>query len=35
MEDCVRDIGFAIVPCNYLQIMENSLDPVHVEWLHR
>ena len=35
MEDCVRDIGFAIVPCNWLQIMENSLDPVHVEWLHR
>ena len=35
MEDCVRDIGFSVVPCNWLQIMENSLDPVHVEWLHR
>jgi len=23
------------VPCNWMQIMENSLDPVHVEWLHR
>ena len=23
-----------VVPCNWLQIMENSLDPVHTEWLH-
>jgi 5,5'-dehydrodivanillate O-demethylase len=22
------------VPCNWLQIMENSVDPVHTEWLH-
>jgi len=29
-----RDIGSCVIPCNYLQIMENSLDPVHVEWLH-
>jgi 5,5'-dehydrodivanillate O-demethylase len=29
-----RDIGWAIVPCNWLQIMENSLDPTHAEWLH-
>jgi 5,5'-dehydrodivanillate O-demethylase len=35
MNACVRDIGYATVPCNWLQIMENSLDPVHVEWLHR
>jgi 5,5'-dehydrodivanillate O-demethylase oxygenase subunit len=34
MEGVVRDIGTAVVPCNWLQIMENSLDPVHVEWLH-
>jgi len=34
-EDVVRDIGWAVLPCNWLQIMENSLDPVHVEWLHR
>ena len=34
-DDAVRDIGWAAVPCNWLQIMENSLDPVHVEWLHR
>jgi 5,5'-dehydrodivanillate O-demethylase len=31
----VRDIGWAVLPCNWLQIMENSLDPVHVEWLHQ
>jgi len=33
-EDCYRDIGACIIPCNWLQIMENSLDPVHAEWLH-
>ena len=26
--------GTAIVPCNWLQIMENSVDPIHTEWLH-
>ena len=35
MEGVLRDIGYAEVPCNWLQIMENSLDPVHVEWLHQ
>ena len=30
----LRDIGFAVIPCNWLQIMENSVDPLHVEWLH-
>lgn len=30
----VKTIGYAQVPVNWLQIMENSLDPVHVEWLH-
>jgi 5,5'-dehydrodivanillate O-demethylase len=29
-----RDIGVATIPCNWLQIMENSFDPTHVEWLH-
>lgn len=29
-----RDIGHAVLPCNFLQIMENSVDPYHVEWLH-
>ncbi len=30
----IRMVGKAIVPCNWLQIMENSVDPVHTEWLH-
>jgi 5,5'-dehydrodivanillate O-demethylase len=30
----IRLIGRARVNCNWLQIMENSLDPVHAEWLH-
>jgi 5,5'-dehydrodivanillate O-demethylase len=33
--DARRSIGWAIVPCNWMQIMDNSLDPTHVEWLHR
>jgi 5,5'-dehydrodivanillate O-demethylase len=33
-ERTIRMIGKALVPCNWLQIMENSLDPVHTEWLH-
>lgn len=27
-------IVFAHVPCNWLQCQENSIDPVHFEWLH-
>jgi len=34
-EDVIRDIGYAELSCNYLQVMENSLDPIHVEWLHQ
>jgi 5,5'-dehydrodivanillate O-demethylase len=30
----IRMIGWAPVACNWLQAMENSLDPVHTEWLH-
>ena len=30
----LRDVGRALIPCNWLQIMENSVDPVHLEWLH-
>jgi 5,5'-dehydrodivanillate O-demethylase len=26
--------GQSLVPCNWLQIMENSVDPIHAEWLH-
>jgi 5,5'-dehydrodivanillate O-demethylase oxygenase subunit len=33
-EGVLRDVGHALVPCNWLQIMENSVDPLHVEWLH-
>ncbi len=33
-EGVLRDIGQALIPCNWLQIMENSVDPHHVEWLH-
>jgi len=28
-------ITFARVPCNWLQCQENSIDPVHFEWLHQ
>ena len=31
----IRMMGRALLPVNWLQIMENSLDPVHVEWLHQ
>jgi len=33
-ENSLRDVGATVIPCNWLQIMENSLDPVHTEWLH-
>lgn len=33
-EQALRDIGRALLPCNWLQIMENSVDPTHIEWLH-
>jgi len=33
-EGVLRDIGYALLPCNWLQIMENSVDPHHLEWLH-
>ena len=34
MDGVWRDIGLTVIPCNWLQCMENSLDPVHTEWLH-
>ena len=34
-DDAVHDVGITTLDCNWLQCMENSLDPVHVEWLHR
>ena len=33
-DNVLRDIGTTVLPCNWLQCMENSLDPVHTEWLH-
>jgi 5,5'-dehydrodivanillate O-demethylase len=33
-EDTVRDIGIIELPCSWLQCQENTLDPVHTEWLH-
>jgi 5,5'-dehydrodivanillate O-demethylase oxygenase subunit len=27
-------IVFARIPCNWLQCQENSIDPVHFEWMH-
>jgi 5,5'-dehydrodivanillate O-demethylase len=33
-ENVVRDIGVTMIPCNWLQAMENSMDPTHTEWLH-
>jgi len=34
MDNVWRDIGVTVIPCNWIQCMENSLDPVHTEWLH-
>jgi 5,5'-dehydrodivanillate O-demethylase len=33
-ENCVRDIGIIELPNSWLQCQENTLDPVHTEWLH-
>ncbi len=33
-DDAVRQVGFTVIPCNWVQAMENSLDATHVEWLH-
>jgi 5,5'-dehydrodivanillate O-demethylase oxygenase subunit len=30
-----RDHWSALLPCNWLQCQENSLDPLHFQWLHR
>ena len=34
VDDGFKDCGWTVLPCNWLQIMENSVDPHHVEWLH-
>jgi len=33
-DNAVRDIAVSHLDCNWLQCQENSLDPVHVEWMH-
>jgi 5,5'-dehydrodivanillate O-demethylase len=33
-EGSIRMLGRALIPINWLQAMENSLDPIHTEWLH-
>jgi 5,5'-dehydrodivanillate O-demethylase len=33
-ENGVANIAIVELPCNWLQCQENSLDPVHLEWLH-
>ena len=33
-EDLDRSIGVTHLPINFLQAMENSMDPIHFEWLH-
>jgi 5,5'-dehydrodivanillate O-demethylase oxygenase subunit len=33
-EGAIRMLGRVVLPVNWLQIMENSLDPIHTEWLH-
>jgi 5,5'-dehydrodivanillate O-demethylase len=34
VEGAIRMMGRVVLPVNWLQIMENSLDPIHTEWLH-
>lgn len=34
VEDAVKAIGHCMIPCNWLQTMENSVDPTHTEYLH-
>ncbi|HEY8692807.1 MAG TPA: hypothetical protein VIR57_08705 [Chloroflexota bacterium] len=33
-DDWERDVGISRMPCNWLQVAENTLDPLHVEYLH-
>ena len=33
-DNCERDAGVSRLPCNWLQVAENNMDPVHVEYLH-
>ena len=33
-ENVLRDIGFQVLPCNWLQMQENDVDPAHLANLH-
>src|SRR6185503_11023656 len=33
-ENCERDAGVSRLPCNWLQVAENNMDPYHIEYLH-
>jgi 5,5'-dehydrodivanillate O-demethylase len=33
-DDAIRDVGYATIPCNFLQTLENTVDLDHVAWLH-
>src|SRR5215468_7455845 len=33
-ENGFREIVLADIPCNFFQCQENSIDPVHFEWMH-
>lgn len=34
IENALRHVAWTEIPCNWLQCMENSVDPVHAEHLH-
>lgn len=33
-DDYEQDVGLSDMPCNWLQVAENTMDPVHIEFLH-
>jgi 5,5'-dehydrodivanillate O-demethylase oxygenase subunit len=33
-ENVFTQVALAEIPCNWLQCQENSIDPVHFEWMH-
>jgi 5,5'-dehydrodivanillate O-demethylase len=34
VDNVFRQIGMTMLPCNWLQCQENSVDTVHIEWAH-
>src|SRR6185436_10976730 len=33
-DDLEKTVSIKVLPCNYVQCMDNSMDPVHFEFLH-